>query len=214
MFLNSHPVFSVIILLSVISPSLVSPQAPKEALAQSVLAEVPNQLVSYFKMRNMAPVNPPSPVKQTPVGRMNCRLLKEIGVSQNWYGSPLEGTIALLKEDFHQSSFSVLHIFLLLSKMVIPYIILFQLENFLYKCLFFNRSISLYYSIYFCIIVHEYRCLGFLSQYLKSLLGLALLFDVVVCHINWECCCFCDLVFVRRKKKLNDSNRIQSLCCN
>uniref|UniRef100_A0A672T2J0 Copine-1-like n=1 Tax=Sinocyclocheilus grahami TaxID=75366 RepID=A0A672T2J0_SINGR len=27
--------------------------APKEALAQSVLAEVPNQLVSYFKMRNM-----------------------------------------------------------------------------------------------------------------------------------------------------------------
>uniref|UniRef100_A0A8C2J1T5 Copine I n=1 Tax=Cyprinus carpio TaxID=7962 RepID=A0A8C2J1T5_CYPCA len=37
--------------------------APKEALAQSVLAEVPNQLVSYFKMRNMAPVNPPSPVK-------------------------------------------------------------------------------------------------------------------------------------------------------
>uniref|UniRef100_A0A671TEU6 Copine-3 n=1 Tax=Sinocyclocheilus anshuiensis TaxID=1608454 RepID=A0A671TEU6_9TELE len=37
--------------------------APKEALAQSVLAEVPNQLVSYFKMRNMAPVTPPSPVK-------------------------------------------------------------------------------------------------------------------------------------------------------
>uniref|UniRef100_A0A673ICW3 Copine-3 n=1 Tax=Sinocyclocheilus rhinocerous TaxID=307959 RepID=A0A673ICW3_9TELE len=35
--------------------------APKEALAQSVLAEVPNQLVSYFKMRNMAPVTPPSP---------------------------------------------------------------------------------------------------------------------------------------------------------
>uniref|UniRef100_A0A672T175 Copine-1-like n=1 Tax=Sinocyclocheilus grahami TaxID=75366 RepID=A0A672T175_SINGR len=31
--------------------------APKEALAQSVLAEVPNQLVSYFKMRNMAPKN-------------------------------------------------------------------------------------------------------------------------------------------------------------
>uniref|UniRef100_A0A8C1JRK9 Copine I n=1 Tax=Cyprinus carpio TaxID=7962 RepID=A0A8C1JRK9_CYPCA len=38
-------------------------KAPKEALAQSVLAEVPNQLVSYFKMRNMAPVNPPSPTK-------------------------------------------------------------------------------------------------------------------------------------------------------
>uniref|UniRef100_A0A673GTJ7 Copine-3 n=1 Tax=Sinocyclocheilus rhinocerous TaxID=307959 RepID=A0A673GTJ7_9TELE len=37
--------------------------APKEALAQSVLAEVPNQLVSYFKIRNVAPVNPPSPIK-------------------------------------------------------------------------------------------------------------------------------------------------------
>uniref|UniRef100_A0A671NWZ6 Copine-3 n=1 Tax=Sinocyclocheilus anshuiensis TaxID=1608454 RepID=A0A671NWZ6_9TELE len=37
--------------------------APKEALAQSVLAEVPNQLVSYFKIRNVAPVNPPSPTK-------------------------------------------------------------------------------------------------------------------------------------------------------
>uniref|UniRef100_A0A8C1XE87 Copine I n=1 Tax=Cyprinus carpio TaxID=7962 RepID=A0A8C1XE87_CYPCA len=33
-------------------------KAPKEALAQSVLAEVPNQLVSYFKMRNMAPREP------------------------------------------------------------------------------------------------------------------------------------------------------------
>ncbi|KAM6979613.1 copine-1 [Aplochiton taeniatus] len=35
--------------------------APKEALAQSILAEVPNQLVSYFKMRGMTPVKPPAP---------------------------------------------------------------------------------------------------------------------------------------------------------
>uniref|UniRef100_A0A673GS89 Copine-3 n=1 Tax=Sinocyclocheilus rhinocerous TaxID=307959 RepID=A0A673GS89_9TELE len=34
--------------------------APKEALAQSVLAEVPNQLVSYFKIRNVAPTITPS----------------------------------------------------------------------------------------------------------------------------------------------------------
>ncbi|XP_066558258.1 copine-1 isoform X2 [Amia ocellicauda] len=38
--------------------------APKEALAQSVLAEVPTQLVSYFKMLNLAPVQPPKPVTQ------------------------------------------------------------------------------------------------------------------------------------------------------
>ncbi|XP_072521781.1 copine-1 isoform X3 [Salminus brasiliensis] len=37
--------------------------APRESLAQTVLAEVPNQLVSYFKMRNLSPVNPPSPTK-------------------------------------------------------------------------------------------------------------------------------------------------------
>ncbi|XP_035245292.1 copine-1 isoform X2 [Anguilla anguilla] len=37
-------------------------KAPKEALAQTVLAEVPSQLVSYFKMRNLGPVNPPNPV--------------------------------------------------------------------------------------------------------------------------------------------------------
>uniref|UniRef100_A0A8C8M046 Copine-3 n=1 Tax=Oncorhynchus tshawytscha TaxID=74940 RepID=A0A8C8M046_ONCTS len=35
--------------------------APKEALAQSVLAEVPNQLVSYFKMLKLDPVNIPAP---------------------------------------------------------------------------------------------------------------------------------------------------------
>lgn len=35
-------------------------QAPKEALAQSVLAEVPNQLVSYFKMLKLDPVNIPA----------------------------------------------------------------------------------------------------------------------------------------------------------
>ncbi|XP_069740604.1 copine-1-like isoform X2 [Narcine bancroftii] len=37
--------------------------APKEALAQTVLAEVPKQLVSYYKMRNLAPINPPNPIK-------------------------------------------------------------------------------------------------------------------------------------------------------
>ncbi|XP_060692551.1 copine-1-like isoform X2 [Hemiscyllium ocellatum] len=37
--------------------------APKEALAQTVLAEVPKQLVSYFKMRNLAPLNPPKPAQ-------------------------------------------------------------------------------------------------------------------------------------------------------
>ncbi|XP_064821505.1 copine-1 isoform X2 [Oncorhynchus masou masou] len=35
--------------------------APKEALAQSVLAEVPNQLVSYYKMLKLDPVNIPAP---------------------------------------------------------------------------------------------------------------------------------------------------------
>lgn len=33
-----------------------SQQAPAAALAQSVLAEVPNQLVSYFKMRGFEPM--------------------------------------------------------------------------------------------------------------------------------------------------------------
>ncbi|XP_012696621.1 copine-1 isoform X3 [Clupea harengus] len=37
--------------------------APKEALAQTVLAEVPTQLVSYFKMRKLSPVNPPAATK-------------------------------------------------------------------------------------------------------------------------------------------------------
>lgn len=35
-----------------LSPSL---QAPMAALAQAVLAEVPNQVVSYFKMRGLEP---------------------------------------------------------------------------------------------------------------------------------------------------------------
>ncbi|KAJ8259575.1 hypothetical protein GJAV_G00171010 [Gymnothorax javanicus] len=39
-------------------------KAPKEALAQTVLAEVPSQLVSYFKMVKLGPVNPPAPVSQ------------------------------------------------------------------------------------------------------------------------------------------------------
>lgn len=33
----------------------VSVQAPVSALSQSVLAEVPNQLVTYFKMRGLEP---------------------------------------------------------------------------------------------------------------------------------------------------------------
>lgn len=44
--------------------------APREALAQAVLAEVPTQLVSYFKAQGWAPLKmPPSPAKvpaQTP----------------------------------------------------------------------------------------------------------------------------------------------------
>lgn len=35
--------------------------APMEALAKSVLAEVPTQLVSYFKMRGFEPMKPPTP---------------------------------------------------------------------------------------------------------------------------------------------------------
>ncbi|XP_069508336.1 copine-1 isoform X2 [Ambystoma mexicanum] len=35
--------------------------APKEALSQAVLAEVPKQLVSYFKILGLSPVNPPKP---------------------------------------------------------------------------------------------------------------------------------------------------------
>ncbi|XP_055507903.1 copine-1-like isoform X2 [Leucoraja erinacea] len=35
--------------------------APQEALARTVLAEVPKQLVSYYKMHNLAPINPPNP---------------------------------------------------------------------------------------------------------------------------------------------------------
>uniref|UniRef100_A0AAY4DWD5 Copine-3 n=2 Tax=Denticeps clupeoides TaxID=299321 RepID=A0AAY4DWD5_9TELE len=38
--------------------------APKESLAQTILAEVPSQLVSYFKMRKLSPVNPPAPVSK------------------------------------------------------------------------------------------------------------------------------------------------------
>uniref|UniRef100_A0A665UFZ2 Copine-3 n=1 Tax=Echeneis naucrates TaxID=173247 RepID=A0A665UFZ2_ECHNA len=37
--------------------------APRTALAQSVLAEVPNQLVSYFKMRGLEPTKPSAPAK-------------------------------------------------------------------------------------------------------------------------------------------------------
>uniref|UniRef100_A0A667YGN8 Copine-3 n=1 Tax=Myripristis murdjan TaxID=586833 RepID=A0A667YGN8_9TELE len=40
--------------------------APRAALAQSVLAEIPNQLVSYFKMRGLDPVKPPTPKVDQP----------------------------------------------------------------------------------------------------------------------------------------------------
>lgn len=43
---------------------LFSWQAPREALAQTVLAEVPMQLVSYFKAQGWAPFKPlPLPAK-------------------------------------------------------------------------------------------------------------------------------------------------------
>lgn len=43
---------------------LFSWQAPREALAQTVLAEVPGQLVSYFKAQGYAPLKPlPLPAK-------------------------------------------------------------------------------------------------------------------------------------------------------
>ncbi|XP_063816237.1 copine-1 isoform X1 [Pseudophryne corroboree] len=35
--------------------------APREALTQAVLAEIPKQLVSYFKLLGLLPVNPPQP---------------------------------------------------------------------------------------------------------------------------------------------------------
>lgn len=36
---------------------LFSPQAPKETLAKSVLAELPQQVTQYFKQRNLSPRN-------------------------------------------------------------------------------------------------------------------------------------------------------------
>lgn len=33
-------------------------QAPKETLAKSVLAELPQQVTQYFKQRNLPPINP------------------------------------------------------------------------------------------------------------------------------------------------------------
>uniref|UniRef100_A0A3B3BQ44 Copine I n=1 Tax=Oryzias melastigma TaxID=30732 RepID=A0A3B3BQ44_ORYME len=39
------------------------PEAPVSALAQSVLAEVPNQLVTYFKMRGLNPFKQEAPAK-------------------------------------------------------------------------------------------------------------------------------------------------------
>lgn len=49
-------------------PSLILPffswQAPRETLAQTVLAEVPTQMVSYFKAQGWAPLKaPPAPAK-------------------------------------------------------------------------------------------------------------------------------------------------------
>lgn len=37
-------------------------QAPKEALAQSVLAEVPGQVVTFFNMLKLSPLNSRTPV--------------------------------------------------------------------------------------------------------------------------------------------------------
>lgn len=39
--------------------SLFSLQAPREALSQMVLAEVPKQLVAYYKWQGWPPVKPP-----------------------------------------------------------------------------------------------------------------------------------------------------------
>lgn len=36
--------------------------SPKEALAQSVLAEVPGQVVTFFNMMKLSPVNSSTPV--------------------------------------------------------------------------------------------------------------------------------------------------------
>ena len=41
-------------------------QAPREALAQTVLAEVPTQLVSYFRAQGWAPFKPPPPAAKGP----------------------------------------------------------------------------------------------------------------------------------------------------
>ena len=40
------------------SLALVLRQAPKETLAKSVLAELPQQVTQYFKQRNLPPINP------------------------------------------------------------------------------------------------------------------------------------------------------------
>lgn len=40
------------------SRSLARSQAPKETLAKSVLAELPQQVTQYFKQRNLPPANP------------------------------------------------------------------------------------------------------------------------------------------------------------
>ncbi|MED6263830.1 hypothetical protein CHARACLAT_008662 [Characodon lateralis] len=44
----------------VVSQSICSHihKAPKETLAKSVLAELPQQVTQYFKQRNLPPINP------------------------------------------------------------------------------------------------------------------------------------------------------------
>lgn len=39
----------------------ISFQAPREALAQCVLAELPQQVVSYFTFKNLQPPHDPTP---------------------------------------------------------------------------------------------------------------------------------------------------------
>ncbi|CDQ61056.1 unnamed protein product [Oncorhynchus mykiss] len=48
---------------------VLASMSPKEALAQSVLAEVPGQVVTYFNMNKLSPPNtdtPPAPVPTPP----------------------------------------------------------------------------------------------------------------------------------------------------
>lgn len=58
----------IIVLLTPLTPPSLSVslslcfQDPKEALAQSVLAEVPGQVVDFFNMLKLSPLNSSTPV--------------------------------------------------------------------------------------------------------------------------------------------------------